>query len=160
MVGGLVVQRSPRGQLEQTQFLLQAGQHHAIHAFSLHVFSFLDLFFFKLYYLFISKVLPFTYTIYIYIHIIWYIYIYLWYICYIWLYIYVCFCCLALQKITQIATGASTSCTKGFPGSTTKYIGHWKNRDGYWDGPMEVIVTIVSKLVYFTYLRDVNNLLI
>ena len=30
----------------------------------------------------------------------------------------------------------------------------------YLDGPMEVIVTIVSKLGYFTYLRDVNNLVI
>ena len=31
----------------------------------------------------------------------------------------------------------------------------------YWDGPMEVIVTsYCSKLVYFTYLRDENNLLI
>ena len=60
VVSGLhVVQRSPRGPLELRQFLPQAGQNRAIHAFSLHELFFKDLFFFEY---IISKFLPFTYT--------------------------------------------------------------------------------------------------
>ena len=48
VVSGLhVVQRSPRGPLELRQFLPQAGQNRAIHAFSLHELFFKDLFFFS-----------------------------------------------------------------------------------------------------------------